>query len=45
VRNSRNAAAAIAARFSALAPPAEDKDVSDPAPEESGPEPSARYTP
>ena len=45
VRNSRNAAAAIAARFSALAPPAEDKDASDPAPEESGPEPSARYTP
>lgn len=42
VRNSRNAAAAIAARFSALAPPAEDNDLSDPAPEESGPEPSAR---
>lgn len=44
VRNSRNAAAAIAARFSVLATPAEDKDLSDPAPEESGPEPSARYT-
>jgi splicing factor 45 len=42
VRNSRNTAAAIAARFSALAPPAEGKDLSDSAPEESGPESSAR---
>jgi splicing factor 45 len=35
VRNSRNAAAAIAAKFCALAPPAEGKDSSDPVPVES----------
>lgn len=39
VRNSRNAAAAIAAKFSAFEPPGE----SEPAPEESGPGPSTRY--
>jgi splicing factor 45 len=44
VRSSRNTAEAIAARFSALAPPAEGKDFSDSVPEESGPESSARYS-
>ena len=43
VRNSRNAAAAIAAKFSAFAPPAEGKDSSELAPEESGPGPSTPY--
>ena len=43
VRNSRNAAAAIAAKFSAFEPPGEVKDSSEPAPEESGPGPSTRY--
>lgn len=44
VRNSRNAVAAIAARFSALAPPAESGDSLQPAsaPEESTPEPLKR---
>jgi splicing factor 45 len=42
VRNSRNAAAAIAAKFSAIVPPVEGKDLSEPAPEESGPESSTR---
>ncbi|KAI9456456.1 hypothetical protein F5148DRAFT_1224211 [Russula earlei] len=37
VRSSRNAAAAIAAKFSALAPPAEEKDSSDRIQDESGP--------
>jgi splicing factor 45 len=41
VRHSRSAAAAIAARFSALAP-AESKDLSDSAPDESVPGPSTR---
>jgi len=45
VRNSRNAAAAIAAKFSALVPPLESKDSSEPAPEESGLGPSTRYAP
>jgi len=40
VRNSRNAAAAIAAKFSALAPPAEDKDSSNSVPVESGLDPT-----
>ena len=43
VRNSRNAAAAIAAKFSAFESPGEVKDSSEPAPEESGPGPSTRY--
>ena len=43
VRNSRNAAAAIAAKFSAFAPPEEAKDSSELAPEESGPGPSKTY--
>lgn len=43
VRNSRNAAAAIAAKFSAFEPPGEVKDSSEPTPEESGPGPSTRY--
>ena len=43
VRNSRNAAAAIAAKFSAFEPPGEVKDSLEPAPEESGPGPSARF--
>lgn len=44
VRNSRNAVAAIAAKFSALAPPAEGGDSSQPAPvpEESADEPPKR---
>ena len=42
VRNSRNAVAAIAARFSALAPPVEGGDSSEPAPEESKHEPPKR---
>jgi hypothetical protein len=44
VRNSRNAVAAIAARFTALAPPVESEDSSQPvpAPEESAPEPPKR---
>jgi len=47
VRNSRNAVAAIAARFSALAPPAESGDSSQPAPapEESAHEPAKRSDP
>jgi splicing factor 45 len=43
VRNSRNAAAAIAAKFSAIVPPADGKDSSEPAPEENGPGPSTQY--
>jgi splicing factor 45 len=43
VRNSRNAAAAIAAKFSAIVPPVESKDPSEPALEESVPEPTTRY--
>lgn len=43
VRSSRNAAAAIAAKFSALVPPVEGKDSSDTPPEESGSGPSTRY--
>ena len=43
VRNSRNAAAAIAAKFSAFELPGEVKDSSEPAFEESGPGPSTRY--
>lgn len=43
VRNSRNAAAAIAAKFSALAPPAEDKDSPESVPVESGLDPTERY--
>ena len=43
VRSSRNAAAAIAAKFRALAPPVEGNDLSEPAPEEGGPGPSTRY--
>lgn len=43
VRNSRNAAAAIAAKFSTFEPPGEVKDSSEPPPEESRPEPSTRY--
>lgn len=42
VRNSRNAVAAIAAKFSALAPPVESRDSSEPAPEESKVEPPKR---
>jgi len=42
VRNSRNAAAAIAARFSAFAPPAEGGDSSEPVPEGSEHEPPKR---
>jgi splicing factor 45 len=42
VRNSRNAAAAIAAKFSAIVPPVDGKDSSEPAPEESGPGPFTR---
>jgi len=42
VRSSRNAAAAIAAKFSALAPPAEDKDSSEPI-SEGPPGPSTRW--
>ncbi len=42
VRNSRNAAAAIAARFNALAPPAEGGDSPEPTPEESEYEPPKR---
>ncbi|KAH8991057.1 hypothetical protein EDB86DRAFT_2806823 [Lactarius hatsudake] len=45
VRNSRNAAAAIAAKFSALAPPAEGGDSPEPAPEENEHEPSKRPDP
>jgi splicing factor 45 len=47
VRNSRNAVAAIAARFTALAPPVESEDSSQPvpAPEESAPEPPKRSDP
>lgn len=45
IRNSRNAAAAIAAKFSALAPPAEGGDSSEPALEESGYEPPGRADP
>ncbi len=43
VRSSRNAAAAIAAKFSVLVPPAEGNDSSEPAPEESESGPSTRY--
>jgi splicing factor 45 len=43
VRNSRNTAAAIAARISALVPSAEGKDLSDSVPAESVPESSAQY--
>jgi splicing factor 45 len=43
VRNSRNAAAAIAAKFSALVPPIESKDSSEPALEESEPGLTTRY--
>jgi splicing factor 45 len=43
VRNSRSAAAAIAAKFSALVPPAEGKDSSDPVPVEIVSGPTERY--
>ncbi|KAH9048230.1 hypothetical protein EDB84DRAFT_1457952 [Lactarius hengduanensis] len=45
VRNSRNAAAAIAAKFSALAPLAEGGDSPEPAPEENEHEPPKRPDP
>ncbi|KAH9180256.1 hypothetical protein EDB89DRAFT_1840916 [Lactarius sanguifluus] len=45
VRNSRNAAAAIAAKFSAFAPPAEGGDSLEPAPEENELEPPKRPDP
>ena len=43
VRNSRNAAAAIAAKFSTFEPPGEVKDSSEPPSEESRPGSSTRY--